>query len=197
MKRLWLPLSVAFLILILGIFIGVWVKNWPLIVLKKEVDVFAGIAAIFTVMVTLLVAYWVTNVLEKRNDENRSEKEIIANHVGLLYLILEETRAKVKDGHINYSLAASNIKRVYVNTATIITSLVKSSLELEENHETLIQSELSNLKNLLTDTVPNDPDLSVANGIITVSANRQILVDAQLDKIRNEIFNMELAINRA
>ena len=42
----------------------------------------------------------------------------------------------------------------------------------------------------------NDPDLTVAGGIITVSANRQILVDAQLDKIRNEIFNMELAINR-
>jgi hypothetical protein len=197
MKRLWLPLSVAILVLILGILIGVWIKNWPLITLKKEVDVFAGIASVATILVTLLVAYWVTNVLEKRNNENRSEKEIIAKQLGLLYLILEETRNKVKDGQIIYTLAASNIKRLYMNTAAVIVSLIKASLELPENHETLIQGELAYLRDLLTKTIPNDPDLVVNEGIITISANRQILIDGQLDKVRNEVYNLELAINRA
>lgn len=194
----WLRYSLAaFFSLLLGVLIDRSVKNWPILTLKYDVDVFSALVSLISLVVTLFVAFWVTTVLEKQSTDTRTEKDIIIKHVDLLYLIIEEVREKVRSGTMNYPLAASNMKRLNVNTSSVVQSMVKAAIETEENHELLIQGEVATVKDLLTNSKPNDPDLLIVNNIITFSQERQILVDTHLDKVRNEIYKFELAINKA
>ncbi len=198
MKKHWRLLSaIAIFFLILGILLDKWVQNWSFIILKFEVDVFAGVTTLLSIGVTLMVAYWVTTVLEKRNTDKRTEKDIIIKHIDLMYPIIEEARDKVRLGKINYSHAASTSKRILTNISTVVVCMVKASLETIDNHETFIQAEVFMLRDLMTNTVPNDLNLVVINGEINISSDRQLLIEMQMDKVRNEIFKLELSINNA
>jgi hypothetical protein len=174
-KHWWLFSAVAVFFFISGILLDKWIKNWAFISLK---------------------AFWVTIILEKRTSDERTQKDIIIRHTELLFLILEDLRVKVRDGRIDYLLAASWIKRLSVNTSSIVVELVKASITDGINHEALIKTELSTLKDLMTNTVANDPDLSVHQGVITISEPRRVLIEGQLDKVRNEFFKFELSINK-
>jgi hypothetical protein len=195
-QRQWLPLSLSFLaFLLLGIFFGTIVKDWPVIKLKPEVDVFAGVCTLVSVLVTLLVAWWVTNVLEKRNSNSKTEKDIIIKHIDIVYDIVEETRNKIRAGKISYTLAASNIKRIYKNSEIVLSKIKNTSINLENDHLDLIQKNTAALRDLLTGNKPNDLDLIITDGFINISEARQTLLDFTLDDLRSEIFTLELAIN--
>jgi hypothetical protein len=196
-KRPWLILSIcALFFLALGILIEICVKDWPLIKLKPEVDVFAAISTLISVAVTLLVAYWVTTVLEKRNSDDRTEKDIIIKHFELIYSIIELTRSKIQAGSINYTLVASSSKRIYMNVSDILKVLDETLPDLKDTHESEIKTHLAEFKRLTTDTSSNNTEIRVENDIVYFTSNQQILVDAELDKIRSALFKLELQINK-
>jgi hypothetical protein len=198
MKKHWWLLSLtAVFFFFFGVLFDKWVKNWAFLTLKAEIDIFSAITSLISIFLTLAVAFWVTMVLEKRTNDQRTQKDIIIRHTGLLFSILEDLRTKVRLGSIEYLLAASWIKRLNVNTSFIVVELVKASIDDGTAHEILIQDELSVLKVMMTNSVANDPDLRIVNGIISISEPRRILIEGQLDKVLNEFFKFELTINKS
>jgi hypothetical protein len=196
-KRPWLILSIcALFFLALGILVEICVKDWPLIKLKPEVDVFAAVSALISIGVTLLVAYWVTTVLEKRNSDDRTEKDIIIRHFELIYSIIEQTRSKIQEGSINYTLVASSSKRIYMNVGDILKILGETLPAIKNTHESEINTHLAEFKRLTTDTSPANTEITVEDGIVHFTPNQQILDDAELDKIRSALFKLELQVNK-
>ena len=195
-KRPWLTLSLfSLFFLVLGILIETCVQDWPIIKIKPEVDVFAAISAVASAAVTLIVAYWVTTVLEKRISDNRTEKDIILKHIEVIFVIVEQVRAKVQSGSSGYTVAGSSIKRINLNTTAIITSGKDTSIKLVGSPEKSIINQSNYIKDLLTGS--NDPEISVTNGIVFISSNRQTLIDVELDKLRINVLQMELEINKS
>ncbi|TWI96826.1 hypothetical protein JN11_03939 [Mucilaginibacter frigoritolerans] len=203
-KAWWITISIIYSIflLVIGVLLGKTIQRWPILKVKTEVDTVGAMVSLISIGATLGVAYWVASILESKKENNRVEKDLIIRRIDAVYALIEETKNNVAAQAIDFTLAVSNIKRISVNIIAVIEAVKKTKITLEDLHKANIVTAISTLKDLLTNTPPikeehlADLPIDVREGIIHMSTERKLQIDAEFDKIKWLIFDLELAINK-
>lgn len=205
MRKHWSLLSfvIYIVILVLGILLGKLVSVWPLLDLKYEVDIIGALSTLSSIIITLLVAYWVANFLEKSKETNRAEKDLFIRRIEDLSLLIEELSEKVSSQSLEFIEAASTLKRISIKYHSVFSCLTETEITIDGAYETEAKETIALIKDLLTNTPVlnednvNEIPIEIRDGIIRITNERKIQIEASFDKLKTNIFVTELAINKS
>ena len=203
-KGVWFrDITVCVLLLITGIVLGSLVKDWPLLTLKKDVDLIGALSSLIIIGATLYVAYFVAASIERQKENNRVEKDLVIRRIDDVYDLIEEFSIKLASQNLPVTLINSYLKRIPVNLFRITDVVETSTIAVENSHKDSMTASIKRLKDLLTDTPADGKSsensvlpLSVVNDTVFITDDRKIEVDKELDHIKGLIFKFELAINK-
>ncbi len=184
---------------VIGIVAGKLI-NWPFF----EVDEKVNVLHLLSISSTILIAIFVSRIINKETQECRVEKDLLIQKLGGITKSLEMTHSDISTKNISYSSAAASIKRLSTGLTHIIKITKKIPISIEEGLYEEIISTTSELKVKLTDTPPisktainaTNLPLEVKDGILTIHKDRLILIDGIIDKLKNKIFAFQLEINK-
>jgi|GEM_PF-4975593 hypothetical protein len=184
---------------IITFFLGVFIaniKSLQYFVIDEKVDIVAATS----IIATFIIAWYVGTILEKRNQGNRTQKELILKRTEDAFKVVEEFMIKVNTGTISLQEAASVFKRINVAVTRINEALRYAALPSDASLNTNIVTDSRALKDLLTDTPRTgssaNSSLQVQNGIVTISPDRMIEIESKCDSLKQNILFFQLFINK-
>lgn len=201
MKRLNKILKIIFCVclVIVGILIGKFV-SFPHFEISPKID----LVNITSILVTVLLAVLITVFFDKRKSDNRIEKDLILRRVDNVYEITNELQKESISGKIPYTEAASSIKRISTAMQSIYKTVDKCEFTIKDDIKTSIQSAISQLRDLLTDTPKmtedqiesSDLPIEVRDGIIKYNRQRIGQIEAKFDLLKDCLLELEIRINK-
>lgn len=165
--------------------------------LQKEID----IVEIFSLIVTTLLAVYVLRKLNKTDEGEKTERNLLINYITTFESDFTEIIRKISSGGLEYSNVVAVIKRHGMRIQHLI-KLGEEQRLLKENSEMqrFFQKEISNIKELLTNTPKTG---EIEDGIRLDKNNKLFFSQNQIDKIasalyqtRSLIFKLIVEINR-
>lgn len=184
------------LIFIAGWTLGQLLEDFAFIELSTEISV----AEITDISVTLIVAYYVANYLEKRIQDKRSEKEIIISKIDNLDTALADFNALIIDneGDLLYNKVVIRITRCRKGAFHLEEISKNRYIKLYKKFESL-KNDINKLYNLCTYIPPSEDNynngISISQNIVKYRKDKIDEFDILLENIRNDIFNLKLEIN--
>lgn len=201
MKRLNKILKIIFCVclVIVGILIGKFV-SFAHFEISPKID----LVNITSILVTVLLAILITVFFDKRKSDNRIEKDLILRRVDNVYEITNELQKESISGKIPYTEAASSIKRISTAMQSIYKTVDKCEFTIKDDIKTSIQSAISQLRDLLTDTPKmtedqiesSDLPIEVRDGIIKYNRQRIGQIEAKFDLLKDCLLELEIRINK-
>jgi Ca2+/Na+ antiporter len=191
--------SIIFLsILIFGILLGKFL-DWPYLKLDQNVN----LVDLISVLLTLLLAYFVVKVIEKEKEDYREEKNLLLKRLERIDDLIEEIHESIESDQIHYSKAAAMIKNISVNLNCLFRVKLNPAITIDRNTNQVFTIQLKRLRNLLTNTPmidasqinKSDLPLEVKSGILKISKSRVIEIETELEKLRILVFELQLKIN--
>ena len=186
-------------ICIITFFLGIFVaniKSLQYFVIDEKIDVVEAAAIIGA----FIVAYYVGAILDKRNQGDKTQKDLILTRTEDVFRIIEEFMARVNTGSVQLQEATSVFKRINVSISRINEALTYVALPCDEALNTSIVNDTRALKDLLTDTPiagnTANPPLVVQNGIIQISPSRLIEIESKFDSLKRNVLFFQLFINK-
>lgn len=187
---LWISLAIC-----VGIAIGL-PFNLESYTLKFEID-FIGLCEI---IVTILLALFITNALEKKVQDNRFEKELYISQIRKIEEFSIELKNSLNSSEISYPLVTGIIARCRIKKNKTLKS-VSEQFELNCD-KTFIQissemsASLKSIKTLMTNTdVGKKNEVIMRNNLLKFSSKRKSLIFKELDKFEDELFKLIVLIN--
>lgn len=154
--------------------------------ISKAID----LVDLLSIIVTLLIAYIVSKVIDKEKQDSRIEKDLLLKRVEDIYQLSEESQALLAKSDVLYQDATSSIKQTYVTLNTICKVITKTSIKVNEDFRGIILNNLRTLKDILTKDTP------VTAGVIHLNRDKIILVEGEFSKLKDNILLFQLAINK-
>ena len=157
-----------------------------------------------SILVTVLIAVLITVFFDKRKSDNRIEKDLILGRVDNVYEITNELQKESVSGKIQYTEAASSIKRISTAMQSIYRTVDKCEFTIKDDIKTSIQSAISQQRDLLTDTPKMSEDqiensdlpIEVRDGIIKYNRQRIGQIEANFDVLKDCLLELEIRINK-
>lgn len=175
----------------------------PELTLNKQID---GIN-VLSILISIVIALVFYRYFDKIKEDRVREKELILNRVEEIYQIVNEDSLVFNNSKLEYSQAASSLKRIGMQIKNIENILNICNISLEEDFYKKIIEIIRRLKDLQTDTPYKvldsedlkkvDLPLEVKEGIITYSKSRINEINKEYDNLKNAILDYQLKINRA
>lgn len=189
-------------IAIIAFLIGLVRRDWPIFKLKYEIDIVSLIIGILTLSLTLWIAYWVSNVIEKTRDLNRNERELTLSKISDLIKNIDALISSLTPGMIPNTIVNSSIKYSFMLNNSILDLVTKSrTIETETSYHVDLHSNLRELKILMT-AYPAVPAIAIGqvepvqiiNDVYNYTPNRVIEIEQKLNIIKEVITSYSLFI---
>lgn len=155
---------------------------------------------LFQIAITLFLGIYVASKIQ----QNKSEKDLIIKRIESIMEYVEECHTAISDGEIEYSEAASRMKR----TSTLILGIKAATSKLRiggmETDFSEILENVKKIKDLTTDT-PNNVQtvisksnlpLEVQEGLIRITADRINVITIEYDKLKHKLLMLQLSVNQ-
>lgn len=152
---------------------------------------------------TLLIAVLVTNYLEKHNQTERIEKDLLLRKIELIFPLIQDFEKSNERGTLTE--IQSSLKRINVSC----NSFKKCLHDLTYPQNILVESDFDSLirevRRLATDTPIQDIEnlakrarcnSSVKNGIISLTTDRKALLEGKIDEMKSKLLRIQVGINR-
>lgn len=204
MKKINLSLT-SFLIIVIGIsafffFLGNISNKVPL-KFDSTVNLFDAISLIITIM----IAFYLGRIIDKRNTNERIEKDIVINNIKLILDDIKELTKSINNKSLEYSEAAHYTKKIRSNLLYIKKITDMLNYEMNNNYSN-IQNEISELRNLLTDTPilnsdkpileDHNMDIMVKNNILHYNNQHRLRIIDKIEKLELCIYEIIFSINK-
>ncbi|WP_316758590.1 hypothetical protein [Pedobacter aquatilis] len=169
---------------------------------KYEIDVVAAIIGLLTLVVTALLAYWVSNIIEKARDLNKNEKEIILSRIADFSRHIDSMLDALYSNNIPLIKVTSSIKQCNLMNSGILFLITESqTIETNTSYQTLIFNQLQDIKSMMTD-YPANPQLAagqiepvqVISNSYVYTDTRIIEVELSLGAIKDELAKYSLFV---
>lgn len=180
-----------------GIVLGLIIKYFNMLTFNFEVSVFD----LFALLVTIAIAWWVAEKLEKDSDKERCEKDIIIEKLKSMDGIVEKLNNKIEDEDmVILTSVTSLIDSIDAHSLRILEQIRKHyPAVLNDNEDVNYTEELDQLDNLCTNDADGgmesliDGDLSVCQ----YTSERKDEINSCTNQLSDKIFNLEILVNRA
>jgi hypothetical protein len=189
---------------LLGVVITILVENYCPLSFDPKISLGELVNAFATVFAALAVTVLVTFYLEKHNQTNRKEKDLLMRQLDFIFQLVQEFEKSNEIGELT-KITASHKQ---LSTANSLFYKILSEFKYPKNVliETDIGDPIHEIWKLATDTPIRDIEehakhsrcgASVKNGIITLAKERRDLLEVKINDIKSKIFKAQLAINRS
>ena len=180
----------------IGVTVGK-LTNWGYFVLVKEIS----IIDVFALLTTIILAIYITNVLEKKVHDIRIEKELHIAKISELEAILSNYEVMVEE-KVSYNKIVNRFQSCRIKKNAIFSNIKNNfkqikTEELDELNKSITEN-MTSLKRLLTETpvVPTTaPEISIKNNFVTYSPNRIIKISTKITIINEILFKIKIRIN--
>lgn len=191
-------LVLFFTFIIFGFIISRYI-NIPHFQVSQNID----IANLLSILTTIWLAFFITNVLEKKNSDSRIEKDLIIARVAALYEIAETLQIELGTGKVALTEVASSIKRINTSLQSIYKIVTICNFDIEDDLKSNIKEILSDIRNTLTSTPSvkieelENPDLpiSVRESVIYYNRERVSEIEVKFDNLKNLLLELQIHIN--
>jgi len=169
----------------------------PYFTIDKNLD----FAEVLNILVTLGVAYWLTNVIERRNETSRAEKNLFLKWSDEISISIRLFANKSNSGIIELKNVTSACKQIAQSIDSLFDTLKANGYDFEAKKSTLL-NKVNIVKDALTNTPPLSSqstipaEISVNNNVVTVSGNRLIKLVKDFEELKKEFFNFQVALNK-
>ena len=164
--------------------------------LKFEID----FIRLCEIAITIVMALYITNALEKKVQDNRMEKELFISKVRNLEQCTIELRNALSQQKTLYSEINSIISRCRIKKNNTIEA-VKTQFNLSSDNvfqqiSTDIHNSVKSIKFLMTNTdVGKKSEVSLKDDVLTYSLKRKSLIVKELDNFEDGLFKLIILIN--
>jgi hypothetical protein len=151
-------------------------------------------------VVTVILAWLVTSILDKQKQAEKSAKEILLKRAEELHTFVTESAAKSSSGDFLYAEAAATTKRVSVATDRICRLLEANKIACDAAIRAGIVSQVDKLWELMTNTPVSDhndtrqPAVRVEEGRLYFQPERALEIENAFEELKHSIMSLELAI---
>lgn len=160
---------------------------------------------ILSICVTLFAAWYISSILEIEKQDKRTEKDLIIRRTEDIYKLIDDSNQKIITGSIPFQDATSHLKRIHISIKSIYKVLIKTGLNPEPVLKTQLNSNTRKLRDLLTNTPMITPQqiqnsnlpIAVVNGIIHLNQNRIAEIETEYDKLKDNILELQIGINKS
>lgn len=179
----------------IGVTIGLFLKIYKMLSFNYEVSIFE----VFALVVTVILAWWVAEKLEKDSDKERCEKDIIIEKLKSMDGLVEKLTNEISDEDLVTLTSVTSIIGSIDAHSLRITEQIKAHYPTVLNQNVDYSAEL----NLLDDLCTNDEDGGmecVIDGGLSVcqyTSERKEEIGSCANLLSDKIFNLEILVNRA
>lgn len=194
--------TVCITLSILGFIVGIIKRDWHLFTIKYEIDVVTFTLGILTLALTIFIAHYVSNVLEKSRDLNKNERELTLSKIRDLIQSVDALLSLVAAGTISNVVVNSSIKHEIMLNNSILDLVTKcSTIDTETSYQIQIHNNLRDLKNLMT-SYPASPAIAAGeiepvqyiNNAYTYTSNRVTEIEQKLNAVKEVITSYSLFV---
>lgn len=155
---------------------------------------------IITLIITVVLAIYVANSLERRVQDDRIEKELHIEQINQIERLLNEIEDITRGDNIQYNNIISRISKIRIKKNNVFKAMEECLPEydssLKERTGNITQT-IEFLKRLLTDTsVGSNPDVVMKDGILTYSISRISEINNAICGLENELYRLKIILNR-
>lgn len=183
--------------IIIGIGAGLFVKHFNQLTFNFEVSVFD----MFALCVTVALAWWVAEKLEKDSDKERCEKDIIIGKLKSMDDLIDKLSEKIESDTIMPLTMVTSVINSIDALSTRIMEQIRSHYPsvIREHPDADFVVELNQLDDLCT----NDADGGMVSDIehdvsvCVYSPERVEDIGVCVNSLSDKIFNLEILVNRA
>ena len=187
----------ALAFIFIGVGIGLLVKYFNQLTFNFEVSVFD----MFALCVTVILAWWVAEKLEKDSDKERCEKDIIIEKLKSMDELIVKLNEKIESNTIMpLTMVTSIINSIDAHSTRIMEQIRNHYPSVINDHQ---DADYTNELNQLDDLCTNDADGGMVSGIdndVSVciySPERVEDIGVYSNLLSDKIFNLEILVNRA
>ena len=195
MKRNIIKISIY---IVIGFIVGFFIAKIPAlesIKVSQEIPIFD----IVTLLVTILLAYYVAHIIERDVQNSQLGKQMYLDRLHQNEEILTSLNDYVQEERILLSKINNLLHRYRSRQTSIHKALTeKSKQELFKPEIDVIANDTKDLKRLLTDTPIDTSDqsnITIRDGIVTYSKQRVIEITTCISRIDNMLFDLKHKIN--
>jgi len=154
---------------------------------------------LLSIIITLLLALYITRKLDKKTTENRVEKDILIDDIKQFkYKFYKEIHDILNSKKILYIEVVAKLKTIRMRFQSINKILKKYGYDMDNNRIAKLDENIRDIKDLLTET-PKTKDkkqIIVNNGELSFGTKRREDIEIALDDISSKIFELIVQINK-
>lgn len=184
-------------LLVVGMIVGMFFKYFKMLTFNFEVNVFD----MFALLVTVVLAWWVAEKLEKDTVEERCEKEIIIEKLKSMDGLIEKLNNKIEeDDLVVLTTVTSIINSIDAHSSRILEQIKKYyPTVLDDNSDVDYSMELNQLDDLCTNDAGEGMESLIDGGlsVCQYTLERKVEISSCSNQLSDKIFNLEILVNRA
>ena len=181
----------------LGWVIGQYLENIAYFTYSYEIS----LIDVFSLIVTALMAWYVSRILEKNIQDKRMEKDLILSKIDEVdqvvnsLILLNSSESVIPYVKVVHLLTKS--RKWSIRFWSIIQQKYKGLSDAENEKYTSMLSKMGEARRLCTYTPPTgvDENILIANGEITYRNARKYEIDIKLESIRDDLIEFKMKVN--
>ena len=153
----------------------------------------------FSLVVTIMIAWWVAQKLERDTSQERCEKDIIIEKLKMLDELIERLNHKIVDeDNVLLSSVTSIINSIDAHTNRI-REQIKNHYPSVLNSDVDFIDELNQLDDFCTNDEGDGIESIIVEGntVNRYTSDRKNIISSYANSLSDKIFNLEILVNRA
>lgn len=179
----------------IGVVIVLVIKYCQMLTFNFEVSAFD----MFSLVVTIMIAWWVAQKLERDTSQERCEKDIIIEKLKMLDELIERLNHKIVDeDNVLLSSVTSIINSIDAHTNRI-REQIKNHYPSVLNSDVDFIDELNQLDDFCTNDEGDGIESIIVEGntVNRYTSDRKNIISSYANSLSDKIFNLEILVNRA
>lgn len=164
-----------------------------------EVDNKINLVEVTGVLVTIGAAYWISNIIDKKKENSRAEKDLFLKRTDGISDIIRDFSVKVSTGSITIYEVTSTCKRIFVSIDSLYKALDSNNYHCNSIDKTYLLLSINNIKGLLTTTPTSggtDTEIQIVSGNITVTGTKLNSIETEFETLKNRFLKFQIEINK-
>lgn len=155
-----------------------------------------------TLLITVLLAIYVTREMNKRNEQERVEKDLIIEDLKKFKLdLIMDVKKILETERISLIMVTSKLKTSRMNLNLITKLIDEYKFAINDEVVSGLDTKIRDIKDLLTETPAvsgtTSSEITINNGEISLGSNQREKIDVALNEMSALIFKLVIEINRS
>lgn len=167
--------------------------------IAEEISIGFDPSNLLSIIITLLLALYITRKLDKKTTENRVEKDILIDDIKQFkYKFYKEIHDILNSKKILYIEVVAKLKTIRMRFQSINKILKKYGYDMDNDRIAKLDENIRDIKDLLTETpkTKGKKQIIVNNGELSFGTKRREDIEIALDDISSKIFELIVQINK-